>query len=121
VQRQRDDDDSMSLARPHQPFGKFKSSSSRGNEEKEERDTSNEKIQSAQYYLFKRRFVSVSLSLSLRLLLSNTDLFSFHSASQKLLRGTTAKAQRISHHAGKNFTLAIHDNNKYNNIGGERV
>jgi hypothetical protein len=37
------------------------------------------------------------------------------------LRGTAAKAQRISHHAGKNFTLAIHDNNKYNNIGGERV
>jgi hypothetical protein len=37
------------------------------------------------------------------------------------LRGTAAKAQRVSHHAGKNFTLAINDNNnKYNNIG-ERV
>ena len=66
VQRQRDDDDddSMSLARPHQPFGKFKSSSSRGNEEKEERDTSNEKTQSAQISLHVSFCLFFSLCLS---------------------------------------------------------
>ena len=66
-------------------------------------------------YLFMCRFVSFSLSVSPSPSVDspNTDLFYFHSASQKLLRGTAAKAQRISHHAGKNLALAINDNNKY--------
>ena len=117
VQRHRDDDMIRCLSR-----GPISRSGNSNHHHPAGETKKKKKIQSAQYYLFTCRFVSVSLSLCVSPSPSvdspNTDLFSFHSASQKLLRGTAAKAQRISHHAGKNFTLAINDNNKYN---GERV
>ena len=55
----------MSLARPHQPFGKFKSSSSRGGNEEKEEDT-----ERAILSLYMSFCLRLSLSLSLRLLLS---------------------------------------------------
>tara|TARA_B100001142_G_scaffold185207_1_gene184477 strand:- start:235 stop:633 length:399 start_codon:yes stop_codon:yes gene_type:complete len=116
-----DDGDDDLPPRPNPPClfaGKFKSSSSRGGEDKEERKVEREEATESAHASLLAVFLSLCLSLSLSLSLTSCAdlLFSFRVTEAR----AAPRPKRKFHHAGKKLTLAINNDSNNNDNIGER-